>query len=94
MPKVVQAIRTDFPGMQVVYYQLKNGFDLWMTKRGVVRIDGADRVQRFIETGMFQATNQSHPKREEFENSLLLIDSESPTGPLLICFHWSCRKVQ
>jgi hypothetical protein len=75
LPKVVQSIRTDFPGKQIVYHQLKNGFDLSMTKRGIVRIDGTDCVQRFIETGKLQATNQSHPKREEFEKSLLLIDS-------------------
>lgn len=75
LPKVVQSIRTDFPGVKIVYYQIKNGFDLPMAKRGVVRIDGTDSVLRFIEAGKLQATNQSHPKRGEFEKSLLLIDS-------------------
>lgn len=44
LPKELQAILDDFPTTPAVYHQLRNGFDLSMTKRGVLRIDGVENV--------------------------------------------------
>jgi len=73
LPKAMLALETDFPDLRVEYHRVKNGFDLSMTDRGYLRIDGRDRVQKFIEIASLEKTDGKHPKRNEFDASLHLL---------------------
>jgi hypothetical protein len=46
-----------------------------MTQRGVLRIDGREHVNRFIEAAKLESANGSHPRRKEFDASLKMIES-------------------
>lgn len=73
LPKAVLALETDSSDSRVEYHRLKNGFDLSMTDRGYVRIDGPDLVQKFIDITGLEKTDGKHPKRMEFDASLHLL---------------------
>ncbi len=75
LPKELQAIVDDGSPTAAVYHELRNRFDLSMTRRGVNRIDGSESVARFIEIAKLEVVDGSHPKREEYEKSLKLLDS-------------------
>lgn len=79
LPKVVLELEAKFPNSRVEYHRLRNGLDLSMTKRGYVRIDGPDVVQKFIEAASLDETERLHPMRMEFEESLHLL----PAGVLV-----------
>ena len=45
LPKAMLALERDFPDLRVEYHRVKSGFDLSMTNRGYLRIDGRDCVK-------------------------------------------------
>jgi hypothetical protein len=67
------ALETDFPDLRVEYHRVKNGFDLSMTERAYLRIDGRERVQKFIDIASREKTDGKHPRRNEFDASLHLL---------------------
>ena len=73
LPKAVLALSEDRSKGKIEYHRLRNGFDLSMTDRGYVRIDGADLVQEFINVNSLEKTGSKHPKRMEFESSVHLL---------------------
>jgi hypothetical protein len=73
LPKAVLALSKDRSNGKIEYHRLRNGFDLSMTDRGYIRIDGADLVQDFIDVNSLEKTDSKHPKRIEFESSIHLL---------------------
>lgn len=71
LPKELQVILEDFPNLPAVYHGLSYGLD----KRGVLRIDGPENVNRFIETAKLEVTNGSHPMRNAFDSAIKRIGS-------------------
>lgn len=73
LPKALLALETEFPDLRVEYHRVKSGFDLSMTHRGYLRIDGRDCVQKFIDIASLEKTDGKHPRRNEFDASLHLL---------------------
>ncbi len=82
-PKDLQRIVQEAPSASIVYYRLRSGFESGMTDRGIIRIDGESHVESFIQSAKLEAVDTSHPKRKEFEDSLVLAElAETPDGNL------------
>ena len=75
LPKAMLALERDFPDLRVEYHRVKSGFDLSMTDRGYLRIDGRDCVKKFIDIASLEKTDGKHPRRNEFNASLHLLPS-------------------
>jgi hypothetical protein len=73
LPKAMLTLEIDFPDLRVEYHRVKNGFDLSMTDRAHLRIDGRDRVQKLIDIASREKTDGKHPRRNEFGASLHLL---------------------
>ena len=73
LPKAMLALERDFPDLRVEYHRVKSGFDLSMTDRGYLRIDGRDGVKKFIDIASLEKTDGKHPRRNEFDASLHLL---------------------
>ena len=73
LPKAMLALERDFPDLRVEYHRVKSGFDLSMTDRGYLRIDGRDCVKKFIDIASLEKTDGKHPRRNEFDASLPLL---------------------
>jgi hypothetical protein len=69
LPKAMLALETDFPDLRVEYHRIKSGFDLSMTDRGYLRINGRDCVQKFLEIASLEKIPPRHAGRPRWFNA-------------------------